>query len=60
VAERLRASVAAEVALKIAVQTTISCGVSSGPPGVQLEELLRSADEALYRAKAKGRNIVAP
>ena len=60
VAERLRTSVAAEVALKIAVQTTISCGVSSGPPGVQLEDLLRSADEALYRAKAKGRNSVAP
>jgi diguanylate cyclase (GGDEF)-like protein len=60
VAERLRTAVDAEVVVKIAAQATISCGVSSGSPGVQLEELLRSADEALYRAKAKGRNIVAP
>jgi diguanylate cyclase (GGDEF)-like protein len=58
-AERLRTAVDAEVVLKIAVQATISCGVSSGPPGVQLEELFRIADEALYRAKSKGRNTVA-
>ncbi len=58
-AERLRAAVAAEVVLNIAVQATISCGVSSGSPGVQLEELFRIADEALYRAKSKGRNTVA-
>jgi diguanylate cyclase (GGDEF)-like protein len=58
-AERLRAAVEAEVVLKVAVQATISCGVSSGPPSVQLDELFRLADGALYRAKSKGRNTVA-
>jgi diguanylate cyclase (GGDEF)-like protein len=58
-AERLRTAVDAEVVLKIAVQATISCGVSSGLPGVRLEELFHIADEALYRAKSKGRNTVA-
>lgn len=39
---------------------TISCGVSSIIPydGIQLENLLKSADEALYQAKAQGRNKV--
>jgi diguanylate cyclase (GGDEF)-like protein len=60
VAERVRTAVAAEVVLKIAVQATVSCGVSSGPPDIQLEALLHGADAALYRAKAKGRNIVGP
>lgn len=58
-AERLRKAVEAEVVVKIAVQATISCGVSSGPPGVQLDELFSLADDALYRAKSKGRNSVA-
>ncbi|MGB8433051.1 MAG: GGDEF domain-containing protein [Burkholderiales bacterium] len=58
-AERLRAAVDAEVVLEIAVPATISCGVSSGLPGVQLEELFHIADGALYRAKSKGRNTVA-
>jgi diguanylate cyclase (GGDEF)-like protein len=57
-AERLRKAVEVEVVVKIAVQATISCGVSSGPPGVHLDELFRLADEALYRAKSKGRNTV--
>lgn len=58
-AERLRAAVDAEVVLKIEVPSTVSCGVSSGLPGVHLEELFQTADEALYQAKSKGRNTVA-
>lgn len=57
VADRLRTAVAAEVVLNIAVPATVSCGVASGRE--HLEELLAGADEALYRAKANGRNVVA-
>ncbi|WP_295532416.1 sensor domain-containing diguanylate cyclase [uncultured Pseudacidovorax sp.] len=40
-----------------AIHGTLSCGISVYPThGANARELLRSADAALYRAKAKGRN----
>ncbi|MCB2185490.1 MAG: GGDEF domain-containing protein [Deltaproteobacteria bacterium] len=42
------------------VQITLSAGTASlGPPADSLDQLLSRADEALYRAKAAGRNQVA-
>ena len=41
------------------IPVTVSIGVSSvGPETETVEALIKSADEALYQAKAKGRNIV--
>jgi diguanylate cyclase (GGDEF)-like protein len=37
---------------------SISLGVVSREPGDSLEDLVRKADEALYRAKSRGRNRV--
>ena len=61
-AERLRIAVAAEaIELPEALlDITMSFGVTSFTPGsgVAAEALLRTADEALYRAKHEGRNRV--
>lgn len=42
----------------VPLETTVSIGVSGGPPGTELDVLLASADTALYRAKRGGRNRV--
>jgi diguanylate cyclase (GGDEF)-like protein len=45
---------------EINVRVTLSIGAYLHPPGEQTttEDLLRRADDAVYRAKATGRNIV--
>jgi two-component system cell cycle response regulator len=58
VAERLRDAIAA-VPLRTAgmnLPLTISVGVAVGPAGTMLDRLIGAADQALYRAKAEGRD----
>jgi two-component system cell cycle response regulator len=55
VAERLRADVAA---LRLGMPVTVSAGVASLPPETNGSDLVASADAALYRAKAGGRDRV--
>lgn len=62
IAEQLRKAVAAQVLYvpQGTVRLTISLGVAvlESPPSYTVRELLKQADEALYRAKAEGRNAV--
>jgi diguanylate cyclase (GGDEF)-like protein len=57
-AERLRQSIAAEPMLveRGPISVTLSVGVAAAPAGAPPGQLLRAADEALYHAKADGRN----
>jgi diguanylate cyclase (GGDEF)-like protein len=57
-ADRLRATVARETAAG-EVGLTVSIGLCESGPETTSEELLRSADVALYSAKGAGRNRVA-
>jgi diguanylate cyclase (GGDEF)-like protein len=59
-AERLRAALVAQQPQGLALKRpmTVSIGVGSCPPARDLESLLHAADQALYRAKEKGRNRV--
>lgn len=54
-AERLRTQVETAVS-PIGISITLSLGVSAYRPEEGIQALLRSADEALYEAKQKGRN----
>jgi len=58
IAERLRAAVASGPIGSIRV--TVSIGVAELKPDDELEGLLARADEALYSAKAAGRDCVKP
>ncbi len=60
VAERLRSSIEHSVfkAYDEKVSSTISIGIASFPEdGVDENSLIESADNALYKAKQKGRNM---
>jgi diguanylate cyclase (GGDEF)-like protein len=57
VAERIRQQIEEEV--RGEVRVTVSIGVSSYPEhGVEIESLIRAADDAMYRAKRAGKNQV--
>ncbi|MGC2621160.1 MAG: GGDEF domain-containing protein [Acidobacteriaceae bacterium] len=58
VAERLRTDVAALTDLPGRVTLTASFGVAVSQPGDSSTEFLLRADEALYRSKREGRNLV--
>ncbi len=59
-AERLRTAIAALVVETGSgpLTVTTSIGVAEGQPGEALEHAIRRADQALYTAKEKGRNLV--
>lgn len=58
IAERLRAEVASLTGLPGPAQITVSIGVAGSRPGEMPEELFRRCDEAMYRSKRAGRNLV--
>ncbi|MFO1193109.1 MAG: GGDEF domain-containing protein [Rhodoferax sp.] len=61
-ADRLRENIAAaSLTLPDArhVALTVSGGIAEWQPGIDLDGLIQSADEALYRAKGGGRNQIA-
>jgi diguanylate cyclase (GGDEF)-like protein len=61
VAERIRFAVEKESfqAGETVIPVTVSCGVAVLTPGHEnVTALVKSADEALYRAKSSGRNKV--
>lgn len=59
-AERIRSSIASLTfpALPEGTRITVSQGLAVHKSGENVETTLKQADEALYRAKARGRNVV--
>ncbi|WP_024851939.1 GGDEF domain-containing protein [Hydrogenovibrio kuenenii] len=60
VAERIRTKIAStpiELA-ECAIEITVSLGISSGTGRIDIETLLKQADEMLYQAKHDGRNRI--
>lgn len=57
-ADKLRSAVAAAAMPEGMPGTTVSIGVAQWQPGESADSLFHRADEALYQAKAKGRNQV--
>jgi len=58
VAEKLRARIAAFAELPGGIRVTASIGVAANQAGDSMLELLRRCDDALYRSKRGGRNLV--
>lgn len=60
VAERLRSQIAAQPLQTVRgpIALSVSIGVAQGVPGESAEAVLGRADQAMYRAKATGRNRV--
>ena len=59
-AERVRAAFAAACIVRNGqrIAATVSIGVASGSPSMAMDLLIARADQALYRAKANGRDRV--
>lgn len=57
-AERIRLDIAALSDLPQHISLTVSIGVATSLPGESPDEFLLRADEALYRSKREGRNLV--
>jgi diguanylate cyclase (GGDEF)-like protein len=58
VVERMLAAIAQDTSLARRHGVSVSAGVAGHSPGQSAEDLLRCADQALYRAKDEGRNQV--
>ncbi len=58
VAERIRAMLAEKLLVGAIPHFTASFGIADTSMGTRFEQLLRMADEALYRAKESGRDCV--
>jgi len=59
VAERLRANIAqCDIGVGSKPDITVSIGVSEYEAGMTFDDLIRTADEAMYKAKRSGRNQV--